>query len=143
MDDVLRGLRRLAQVLQIHSSRTEAEWGLTGPQSLALRELLAEPGLALKDLAARLYLHPSTTVGVVDRLEAKGYLARKADPHDRRRLRLHLTAAGSRLARRLEQSGPRNFQADLQRLKGPAATRMGEILNDLAAKLEAGLGRPG
>ena len=138
-DEVVRGLRRLARILQRHSSRAEREWGLTGPQLWALRELGASAPLALKDLAERLYLHPSTVVGIVDRLEAKGLAVRKADPEDRRRLRLGLSPRGARLARRIAASGLDVLEAGLADYPTGPRTSLAKALHALAGTLEARL----
>lgn len=50
-----------------------------------------------QDLAGRLGVAPSLVVALADHLEAIGAVARKRDPHDRRRQALTLTARGRRL----------------------------------------------
>ena len=68
--------------------------GVTGPQRLALRLVGRFPGLTASGLAALLHLHASTVSGIMKRLERRGLMHRTADPSDRRRARLMLTAAG-------------------------------------------------
>lgn len=53
------------------------------------------------ELARRMYLHPSTVVGIVDRLEAKGFVVRGRDPSDRRLVLVTLTIEGRRVADRV------------------------------------------
>jgi DNA-binding MarR family transcriptional regulator len=134
----MRGLRRLARVLQLHSSRAEAEWGLTGPQLWTLWELAHGP-LALKELAELLYLHPSTLVGVVDRLEAKDLVERRTDPRDRRRLQLVLTTAGAKMVRKVEHPAGKRFQKGLRDFRKEEMTELGLSLHRLAESLEAEL----
>jgi DNA-binding MarR family transcriptional regulator len=43
-------------------------------------------------------LRPSTLTNALDRLERRGFLLRRSDPHDRRTFLLELTAAGRRAA---------------------------------------------
>jgi DNA-binding MarR family transcriptional regulator len=57
---------------------------------------LASP-LPMNELAAVLACDNSNVTGLVDRLEARGLVARQANPDDRRVKRVVLTAAGSRL----------------------------------------------
>lgn len=57
---------------------------------------LASP-LPMNELAAVLACDNSNVTGLVDRLEARGLVARQANPDDRRVKRIVLTAAGSRL----------------------------------------------
>lgn len=53
--------------------------------------------------AERLGLKHNTAVELVDRCEVEGLLRRKADPEDRRRVRLEVTARGRRVLARLSQ----------------------------------------
>lgn len=75
------------------------ELGLTVDQWLVLHQLHQRDGQYLYELADTLFKDRPTTKGIIDRLAAKGYLRRQADPHDRRRNRLHLTDAGHRKVR--------------------------------------------
>jgi DNA-binding MarR family transcriptional regulator len=100
VEDAMNQLRRIVRALELYSKDVEARFGLTGPQLWALWELGQGGSLALKDLAAQMQLHPSTVVGVVDRLSGKGLVEREVDPGDRRRVRLSLTARGRATLRR-------------------------------------------
>lgn len=77
------------------SKRMTSEIGVTGPQRLVLRVVGLSPGVSAGDLAAILHVHPSTLTGVLQRLVGQRLLARVADPRDRRRVMLRLTARGS------------------------------------------------
>jgi DNA-binding MarR family transcriptional regulator len=48
-----------------------------------------QPGLSQSELAAICEVEPITVARLVDRLEKRGLLERRADPHDRRIWRLH------------------------------------------------------
>ncbi len=99
IQDSMDCLRRIVKAIEDYSRATEQRFDLTGPQLWALWELGQAGPLALKDLAARMHLEPSTVVGVVDRLELKGLVVRNPDPDDRRRISLAPTAkAGEILA---------------------------------------------
>lgn len=60
----------------------------------AMEQLDLEDGLRLTDMAARAGITVQSMGELVDDLEAKGYLERRPDPHDRRAKRIHLTARG-------------------------------------------------
>jgi DNA-binding MarR family transcriptional regulator len=71
--------------------------GLAPRQHQALLAIKGYPGAApvtVGDLAERLGIRHHSTVGLVDRLVSRGYLTRRADPGDRRRTFLSLTASG-------------------------------------------------
>lgn len=92
------GLRRF-----LHWSEEQAaDVGLTAAQHQLLLAVRGHPGPAppaVGDLATHLLLRHHSAVELVDRAVAAGFLARHADPDDRRVVRLALTSKG---ARRLE-----------------------------------------
>ena len=67
---------------------TDASW------SPLIRLDEAGDGLSQKELAALVGLDGSTLVRLLDRLEAKGQVERRADAADRRTKRLYLTVSG-------------------------------------------------
>jgi DNA-binding MarR family transcriptional regulator len=93
----MQDLRRIFKAVETYSRSVEEQFGVTGPQLWALWELGRESPLSLKALASRMHLTSSTVLGVVDRLIAKGLVAREQDRVDRRRVCLSLTAQGQAL----------------------------------------------
>ena len=86
-------LRRFLRFAE-ESARTA---GLTPQQYQALLAIAGIPGrsrLTVGELAERLQLHHHSTVGLVDRLEAHGLVARRGVPGDRRQVAVVLTDAG-------------------------------------------------
>jgi MarR family transcriptional regulator, organic hydroperoxide resistance regulator len=81
---------------QLHSvsKRMERTIGLTVPQRMALLFIGRYPGILAKEIAARLHLHPGTVSGILRRLQAGGYLTRRAQAGDARRAELTLTLRG-------------------------------------------------
>jgi MarR family transcriptional regulator, organic hydroperoxide resistance regulator len=99
LPDVLQFMQLLWAVvhgLERTSKRMTGEVGVTGPQRLVLRVVGLRPGLSAGDLASILRVHASTLTGVLQRLAAQGLVQRIADPRDRRRAVLRLTARGRR-----------------------------------------------
>ena len=92
-------LWHLAHALQVRSRRMMRKLGITGPQRLVVRVIGQTPGIAPRDLATTLGLHPSTLTGVLARLVRDGLIDRRADPEDGRRSQIWLTAAGKRIDR--------------------------------------------
>ena len=66
---VFDNLRRVIQVVHGYSKRAERVAGLTGPQLWAIKVLSESAPIMVSDLARRMYLHPSTVIGILDRLE--------------------------------------------------------------------------
>lgn len=96
----MRYLWTLAHSLDVRSKWMARNLGVTGPQRLVLRMIGQRPDVSAGDLAAMLDRHPSTLTGILARLRARKLIVRVADPDDRRRVRLKLTAAGRALDRR-------------------------------------------
>lgn len=74
----------------------ERETGMPGPWFATLVRLWrTNPhGVRMSDMAARVYLPPSSFSRLVDRIEAEGLVERVADPTHRRATLLRLTPAG-------------------------------------------------
>lgn len=64
-----------------------------------LRHLDAAGALSQSELAEGISVDAANLIETLDELEAKGLIRRQVDPHDRRRRRINLTAAGSRKLR--------------------------------------------
>ena len=95
--EFLRLIWALDHGLQSRSKRMQATIGLTGPQRLVIRVVSQYPGILAGELAGVLHLHPSTLTGILERLEGRRLLIRRADDRDRRRAVLEVTRAGKRL----------------------------------------------
>ncbi|HEX7007597.1 MAG TPA: MarR family transcriptional regulator [Alphaproteobacteria bacterium] len=68
--------------------------GMPIPQWRILASLWDNPGLSLSDLAELTVLKQPTLTRLVQRLQKRGLVRKEIDPHDRRLLRLSLTARG-------------------------------------------------
>jgi len=79
------------------------------PQQMGAIKHMAEP-MPMSELAGRLACDSSNVTGIVDRLEARGLVARQPAPHDRRVKMLVLTAEGERvrgeLVKRMSEPPP-------------------------------------
>jgi DNA-binding MarR family transcriptional regulator len=82
--DVLDNLRRIFKVVHRYSKRAEKVGGLTGPQVWAMTVLAESAPIRVTDLAQRMYLHPSTVVGILDRLEQQAQVRRTRSEKDHR-----------------------------------------------------------
>jgi DNA-binding MarR family transcriptional regulator len=133
----MQSLRRIYRALADYSLSVEKRFGLTGPQLWALWELGQSGPLALKDLAARMQVEPSTVVGVVDRLVAKGFLVRNPDAVDRRRISLALTANGKAVLEAAPNPAQGHLLAGLESLDRRTSLNLHRALRTLEALLHA------
>jgi len=78
-----------------------AELELTAAQGHALRSLDPESPVPMSALADALFCDASNVTGIVDKLEARGLIARQGADHDRRVKQLIVTDAGKKLRDKL------------------------------------------
>ena len=102
--DVARSMRTRAD----QRARTR---GMTRAQWVILARLERQPGLTQNELAAIVEVEPITIGRLVDRLETRGLVERKADPRDRRVWRLHLRPAATPILREIA-----DYRAELHEL---------------------------
>jgi DNA-binding MarR family transcriptional regulator len=84
----------------VHAAYTPllAPLGLTYPQYLVLSALSAADGQTVSALGADLRLESNTLTPLLKRMEAAGWLTRRRDTQDDRKVRVSLTPAGHALA---------------------------------------------
>jgi len=92
--DIIDNLRRVFQVVNEQSKKVERETGLTGPQLWAIKVVAEAAPIKVSELARRMYLHPATVVGILDRLEGRGLVLRCRSQEDRRVVEIELTEQG-------------------------------------------------
>ena len=84
-------LREISQALRRPLDAEYARGQLTAPQRIVMQVLFHSEGMSLKELCARVSLSHSTVSGIVDRLQAKGMVARSPDSADRRLTHIAVT----------------------------------------------------
>jgi MarR family transcriptional regulator, transcriptional regulator for hemolysin len=89
--DLITAIVTLARLVRTEADKRARLHGMTRAQWTILLSLERQPGLLQKELAELLEVEPITVARLVDRLEARGMVERRADPTDRRCWRLHLT----------------------------------------------------
>jgi DNA-binding MarR family transcriptional regulator len=137
IEAIFHDIRRVVRALELFSKEVDVKFNLTAPQLWALWELGKDGPLSLKDLSARIQLHPSTVVGVVDRLESKGLVARKTDSEDRRRVKLSLTAAGRALRKKAPHPAQGRLLHALQEMGDKPVSDIHRALAVLVKAMEA------
>lgn len=100
ISEIMQSLRRIFKAIQDYSHEVSDKFGITGPQLWVLKTISQNENLSLSDLSKRMYLHPSTITGLMDRLEKKGYVARNRDQVDRRVISVQLTPKGKSLTKK-------------------------------------------
>jgi DNA-binding MarR family transcriptional regulator len=99
----------VARLMRVAYDRRTRELGLTRSQWWVLNNLYFNEGITQSELADLLDIEKPTLGRLLDRLEGKGWLERRADPADRRAKRVYLTGNVQSLMRAL-----RHLAADLR-----------------------------
>lgn len=111
---LLAEFRRLLRHFLVFSERRAAEVGLAPQQHQALLAIKGHPHGAptIGDVAQRLAIRHNSAVGLVNRLVRAGYVVKRGDPADRRRITLTLSKKGEAILKKLTAS----HRAELRRL---------------------------
>lgn len=97
---ILQSLRRIIRAVDLHSRKLAANYGITGPQLVCLATLCDDGAMTSAELSRRVFVSASTITGIIDRLERHGYVERRRDDIDRRRVLLQPTPEGFKLVYR-------------------------------------------
>lgn len=100
VSEIIDDIRRVFKAVNDQSKRAERETGITGPQLWTIKTIAENSPINIKDLAHKIFLHPATVVGIIDRLESKGLVKRTRSQGDRRNVEIKLTDAGRELVSR-------------------------------------------
>jgi DNA-binding MarR family transcriptional regulator len=85
----------VARQLRERSAETLAPWDITPAHLRALRTLSRHGTMRLSELSDRLQIAPRTATEVVDALQGRGLVRRRADPADRRATLVEVTEHGA------------------------------------------------
>ncbi len=95
--DVLRQFRLIYGSVRHHFRQVEDACGVSGSQIWMLHELQSAPGIGVSDLAHRLSIHQTTCSQLVEKLVARGYVAKTRSERDQRRVGLTITRSAAKV----------------------------------------------
>ena len=125
-------IRRAQQISTALFAEECAEFDLTAVQYAALAAIRAHPEVDATRLSALIAFDRSTIGGVLERLEAKGWVLRTPSAGDKRVKLLRLTLEGERLLRRVGPAVRRVQQRLLKPLAQPDRAALLRLLTQLA-----------
>jgi DNA-binding MarR family transcriptional regulator len=137
ISEIMQSLRRIFKAIQDYSHEVSSKFGITGPQLWALKTISQSGKLSLGELTKKMYLHPSTITGVVDRLEKKGYVSRDRGQGDRRVTHVQLTPQGKKLVKRAPNPVQGKMIYGLRRLEKNKLNSIYDSVNKLVEIMEA------
>lgn len=135
---ILQSLRRIIRAIEIHSQHLSHVYQITGPQLGCILAIKQNGAMTPTRLARILYLSASTVVGIVDRLEEKGLLARIRSTADRRQVQICLTDAGALLAATAPSPLQETLSDNLKNLPPLEQVSITLALDKLVSLMEAG-----
>jgi DNA-binding MarR family transcriptional regulator len=135
---VLQSLRRIARAIDIHSRKLRTQYKLTTPQLVCLLATTEGEPLTATQIARQVHLSPSTVVGILDRLEAKGLIRRERDVRDRRMVNVWVTEDGRRLAEQAPTPLQDGLAEGLSDLPEPEQEEIARSLTRIVDMMEAG-----
>lgn len=124
-------VRRLVKVISYDSQKVSRQFGLTGPQSVVLRNLLDNGAMSSADLSRIAYVTPSNITGIIDRLENKGLVERIRLKDDRRVTMITLTQSGRELSKTLPDPIEDRFISRIDNMDTEHIKVLGEAINQL------------
>lgn len=110
-DELLFLLYDVARQMRTRADQRARARGMTRAQWVILTWLERQPGISQNELAALVEVEPISVGRLVDRLEARGLVERRADPRDRRVWRLQLTSAATPVLDEIK-----TYRAELQQV---------------------------
>jgi DNA-binding MarR family transcriptional regulator len=111
------------------------EHGVSMKHAFVLRYLEEHPDAAPSALAAELFSDRPTTTSLLDTMQRRGWVERRPDPEDGRRLRLRLTAAGRAKVKSLPPAASRAVPQELDPL-APLSEAERKTLESLLERVE-------
>ena len=124
-------IRRLQQIAVGVFMEETAESGITPVQFAALHAVASYPGIDQSTLASGIGFDTSTIGGVVDRLQARGWVERRVLPEDRRVRQLYITTEGEALLQSVEGAVLRTQERILAPLKASEQKEFLRLLKTL------------
>ena len=97
-----------------------------------LRLLRMAAGLSQQELASKLQIHPSRLVAILDNLEKRRFVERRANPEDRRLYSLYLTKAGEEVLQKIGKVAREHQDALLSALSTEERDELANLLLKIA-----------
>jgi DNA-binding MarR family transcriptional regulator len=118
-----------------------ADLGLSPAETNVLACLSASEPPTIRQVSRATAQPPSTLTGLLDRLERRGLVERRANPRDRRSTLVVLTAGGRSAARRVSRAFARVEARIPESARAGLAGILAEVDEALGDGIEAGLAR--
>lgn len=126
-----------ARLMRTVFDRRVRRLGLTRAQWLVLARLHRSPGASQSELADMMEVEKASAGRMVDRLERKGWIVRRADPADRRINRLYLTPDAEKISKRMRTVAEQTVDDAVHGLTRDQITQLTGLLESMKTRLLA------
>jgi MarR family transcriptional regulator, transcriptional regulator for hemolysin len=135
--DPLILLNDVARMMRTQFDQRARALGMTRAQWVILARLSRQPGLSQNEMAAICEVEPITVGRLIDRLESRGMVERRADPGDRRIRRLHLLPAAQPVLDEIARYREDQTEVILSGVEGSAREQFIDALLQIKNNLNA------
>lgn len=135
--EVMAALRRIIRAIDLHSRSLVQRYGLTGPQLVILKELVAGSPRSVSELARAVNLSQATVTGILDRLERKSMVLRERGLRDRRKVMISPTSEAERVLANAPPLLQEHFTGAFRRLPDWEQNQILSSLQRIVALMEA------
>lgn len=108
---------------------TTEQWGI-------INTLWNNDGISQRELSGKAYKDQPTTARILDKLEKKGFVERRASPDDRRTFLIYLTDEGRKLRERLAPLSEKTMKKAMQDFTDTEIKQLRNMLNRISNNLE-------
>ena len=133
---VFQALRRIIRAVDLHSRKLAAQHKITGPQLVCLLSVAESEPVTPSAIARDVHLSPSTVIGILDRLDAKGLVSRVRDVTDRRLVQVSLTEEGNALVASAPSPLQDTLAAAMSQLPEEERSAIAESLDRIVEMME-------
>lgn len=134
---ILRSLRQINHCVDLHSRQLVISHQITAPQLVCLLAVVQQGPLTATAISREIHLSASTVVGILDRLEEKGWVIRARDREDRRVVQVSATKKGIALSRQAPSPLQKTLANALSTLPAPEQTTIALSLERIVALMAA------
>jgi DNA-binding MarR family transcriptional regulator len=135
---VIIELRKIIQAIDRNSKSLVRRVGLTMPQLVILRYIYGQSEVSVGVIAKNIHLSDATVTGILERLERRGFIAKRKSDSDRRRVLIKITEMGKELLLKAPPAMQEGFVANFSDLPGWNQTMIFSALQQLSDIMNAG-----
>lgn len=135
--EIVDDLRRIFQAVHSYTRRAKKASGLTGPQLWAIKMIADAGPIRVSDLSRKMYLHPATVIGMLDRLTKLGLIKKTRSRRDRRVVHVTLTADGKKIVEQSPEVAQGMIVSGLEVLSVQGLSKISDGMREMVRILQA------